>query len=273
MKKINYRQIRQSIRQNQIVGLGPTEPIIYAETLKKLAKGQNLTFINIICPGYKKRREVGIEEFDFVELSDNVLECPNVLLMLEKMENFFKNIDRKLQKRIETNTILADLAILNYRKLVKRQNVKEVMDRFFLSIRHSNLMDLKTAKLLKMSELSSEFKKIPLGGIRPRLAKLLSAKAEIDIKSKAAEYVGSLVFERVNKLMSKGKSVDKRRLVMRAQKEVERFVAEYGLAGLAIKKMYKNPVVFFTEPSGYMRGYFYNSFLKGKNRLPVLYLC
>lgn len=267
MKKINIEQVRQSFDKNQIIGLGPIELTAYEEMLKRLVGGQKLTFINIICPGYKRRREGGVEEFDFRELSDNVLKCPNVLLMLKKAEMFVKNIDRKLRKKIELKTILADVAILNYKRLSESQNVKAVMNKFFLSIKNFG------PKLLKMSELPCEFRNIPLGGIKPKSARLFFAKAEGDIKDGAKEYVGFLVFERVNMLLSQGKSANKKKLAIQAQKEVERFVVEYGLAGLGIRKIYENPIVLFTEPSGYMRGYFYNSFLKKDERLPVLYLC
>lgn len=273
MKKVNYKQIQKNFAQSQIAGLGPIEPVIYGKMLKKLTQGEGLTFINIVCPGYKKRRDMGSEEFDFTELSDNVLDCPNVVLMLEKMNGFLKAISKDIQRKIKLETILADIAILNYKELAKRQNVKKVMQKFLLSIKNSGLIDLKDMELLKMSELSNEFRQIPLSGVAPKFARSLFTKVEDDIKNRAREYIGSLVFDRVNKLMSEEKDVNNRKLVIQAKKEIERFVAEYGLAGLAIRKNYKNPIIFFTEPSGYMRGYFYNSFLKENKRLPVLYLC
>lgn len=236
-------------------------------------KKHDLTLINIICPGYKKKREIGVEEFDFIKLSENVLECPNVVSMLEKMNDFLKSVDGKKQKKIKTITVLADVAILNFKELSKRQDIKRVMDRFLLSIKNSGLVDSNRIELLKMSKLPNEFRKIPLGGIKPNIANKMFKKVEVDIKIRAQEYVRLLVFDRANKIRSKGKNINKQDLVIQAKGEVEKFVAEYGLAGLAIKKMYKNPVVCFTEPSGYMRGYFYNSFLKKKDRLEVLYLC
>ncbi len=272
MRKTNSKQIQKSFNDNQITGLSPLELIAYKKVLKKLEGGQDLTFINIICPGYKKKREIGVEEFDFVKLSENVLECPNVILMLSKMNDFLKSLDNKYQGRFRLKTILADVAILNHKELIKKQNIKKVMQNFLLSIKNSNLIK-KDADLINMSELPHEFKQIPLGGIKPALAKSLFIRVETDIKDKAKEYIGSLMFDRMNKIRSEGKSIKEKDLVVQATKEVERFVAEYGLAGLAIKKMYKNPIVFFTEPSGYMRGYFYNSFLNKKDRLPVLYLC
>lgn len=233
----------------------------------------NTTFVNIICPGYKKKREAGVEEFDFKELSDNVLECPNVVSMLEKMNGFLKTINDINRDEIKAKKILADVAILNYKELSKRQNVKKVMNKFFLSIKNSSLVDSRKNELLKLSELPGEFNKIPLGGIKSSLAREMFKKVEVDIKARAKEYIELLVFDRANKIRSDGKDICKQDLIAQAKKEVRRFVAEYGLAGLAIKRLYKNPVVCFTEPSGYMRGYFYNSFLKKKNRLQVLYLC
>jgi hypothetical protein len=47
-------------------------------------------------------------------------------------------------------------------------------------------------------------------------------------------------------------------------------VREYGLAGLAISKLYPNPVVLFTEPSGYMRGFFYNAYLDHVKEIAVI---
>lgn len=104
-------------------------------------------------------------------------------------------------------------------------------------------------------------------------AKSMSAGVRPDIKNKADEYIGSLAFDRLNKSRSDGKDVNSVKLEFQAKREVQRFVVEYGLAGLAIKRIYKNPVICFTEPSGYIRGYFYNAFLKKKDGLPVLYLC
>lgn len=224
-------------------------------------KTQHLTFINIICPGYQKRRDVGREEFNFKSLSDNVLNCPNVLSMLEKAERFLARLEPKLQQEIELKTILADVAILNFRELSDKQEVKKVMEQFFLSIKKADILNFKNGELLKMSEMPAHFRKIPLGGIKPKEARQLFNKAEADIRIIAKEYIRSLAFERGEKSMPQ------------VQKEVERFVAEYGLAGLAIKRIYQNSIMLFTEPSGYRRGYFYNSFLKDKDRLPVLYLC
>lgn len=219
-----------------------------------------LTFINIVCPGYQKRRELGREEFNFKGLSDNISECPNVLSMLEKADKFLGSLDPRLQQEVELKTILADVAILNFQELAKKQEVAKVMEQFFLSIKKADIFNYKNGELLKMSKMPAHFRKIPLEGICPKAARQLFHKAEADIKKVAEEYVRVLVFERGEKSVSK------------VQKEVKRFVAEYGLAGLAIKKIYKNPVVLFTEPSGYMRGYFYNAFLKNKERLPILYL-
>jgi len=233
----------------------------------------NTTFVNIICPGYKKKREAKVEEFDFKELSDNILECPNVILMLEKMNDYSESIDDKNRRKVTVKTILADVAILNCKELSKRQNVRKIMNKFFFSIKNSGLVHSGENELLKMSELPGEFNRIPLGGIKPSLAREMFKKVEVDIKVKAEEYIEQLVFDRANKIRSKGGNIDKQDLVIQAEKEVRKFVAEYGLAGLAIRKMYKNSIVCFTEPSGYMRGYFYNSFLKKKDRLEVLYLC
>ena len=223
-------------------------------------KKQPLTFINIICPGYQKKREVGAEEFDFKSLSDNVLDCPDVLSMLKKADKFLSGLESKLLQKIELKTILADVAILNYPELTKKQDVKRTMEQFFLSVKKANFLNFKSGELLKMSEMPAHFRKIPLEGLSPKIARLFFNKAEADIKNKAGEYVRSLVFERGEKS------------TFQVQREVERFVAEYGLAGLAIKRIYQNPVMLFTEPFGYTRGFFYNAFLKNKDRLPVLYL-
>lgn len=224
-------------------------------------KKTRLTFINIICPGYQKRREVGKEEFNFKRLSNNIFDCPNVLSMLEKAERFLVRLEPKMRQEIELKTILADAAILNYPELAKKQDVKRIMEQFFLSIKKEDLLNFRNGELLKMSEMPAHFRKIPLEGLSPKVARRFFNKVEADIKNIAREYVRLLVFNRGEKSTPQVK------------KEVTRFVAEYGLAGLAIKKIYKNPVVLFTEPSGYMRGYFYNAFLKNKDRLPVLYLC
>lgn len=263
----------KNFSQNQISGLGPIEPNIYDATLKRFKNGQEITLINIICPGYKKRREAGVEEFDFVQLSEEILECPNVVLMIEKMNRFTKYLKKHMKKNVRVKTILADVAILNYKEMAKKQKITKVMDNFLISIKNSGLVETEITELLKMSRLKYEFRKIPLGGIKPKVARLLFEKVKKDIRLRAEEYIGSLVFGRVNKYMSDGKTIKKTEILKQSQREVERFVAEYGLAGLAIKKLYKNPIVCFTEPSGYLRGYFYNSFLESKNRLPVIYLC
>lgn len=270
---MNLNKTIKILEKNQIHGLGPLEVEAYKKIVMDFTKGKELTFVNIICPGYKKKREAGVEEFDFAQLSEEVFECPNVILMIEKMNRLCEQFKMLGKENIKIKTILADVAILNFKEMTKRQNIKNVMDRFLKSIKKSGFVDTKTTVLLKMSELPYEFRKIPLGGLKPSTANRLFADVKKDIKLKADEYAGSLVFGRVNKLMSEGKTFRKGEATKQSRIEVKRFMAEYGLAGLAIKKMYKNPIICFTEPSGYMRGYFYNSFLNKKDRLPVLYLC
>lgn len=272
--KINY--INTKLLRGQVDGLGPLEKDIYQQNLTKLKQGKEITLINIICPGYKKQREIGVEEFDFIELSDQILECPNVILMILKMKNFLKIINKLgFRDNVRTIVILADVAILNYEELSKKQEIKKTMDKFFVSIQKSKLIGRDNIDLVKMSDLPEEFKQIPIDGYKVEKAHLRFARVEKDIKDRANEYIGSLLFDRVNKLMSEGKYKrdNKEKISKQATKEVARFVCEYGLAGLAIKKIYENPIVLFTEPSGHMRGYFYNSYLKPKDRLPVLFLC
>jgi hypothetical protein len=269
------RFIKSKLSEVQIGGIGPLEPSLYSKVLDKFISGEEITFVNIICPGYKKERERGVEEFNFSGLSRKVPECPNVILMLEKMINLVKLINKLgFSGNVNTKLILADVAIFNYKELSEKQNIKETMDSFYGSIR-KYMIAYNEVELAKMSDLPFEFERIPLFGVKPKTAESLYKKARSGICKKANEYIGSLVFERINQLMSEGvySQTRKKKIIDNSKKEVMRFLAEYGLAGLAIRKMYRNPVVLFTEPSGYIRGYFYNALLEKKNKLPVLYLC
>lgn len=274
MKNIKY--IKKALLSGQIEYLSPIESFIYEKRLKKLGMKEKITLVNIICPGYGKRRDFGVEEFNFIGLSDQILECPNVILMLEKMNNFLKIFSKLgFEEYINIEIILADIAILNYEELSRKLNVKNTLDKFYESIKKSKIVFYGNANTRKMSELPYEFKKIPIEGVKLNSIDLKMKKIQADIREKANEYIGSLIFERTNKLMSernytKG-NFDK--VNKQTKGEVAKFVKEYGLAGLAINKIYPNPIVLFTEPSGYLRGHFYNSFLEKKYRLPVLFLC
>lgn len=267
--------MRKRVAHNNtlIPGLGPIEEKKYHKLMANLSSGGEMTIVNIICPGYKKSREVGVEEFDFKKLSDEIEECPNVRLMIEKMVNITSAIKRQETKgKVKIVMIFADVAILNFDKLNKSQDVKKTLDRFFSDIKkkYKSLQDI---DFVKMSELGEGFEKIPLGGIRASSKQINLVGVEKDVKKRAEEYVGSLVFQRLNLDMSTGlfEKRNVQRYVNQARREVARFVVEYGYAGQAIRKLYKNSVILFTEPSGYLRGYFYHSFLKKKDRMPVLY--
>ena len=133
----------------QIPGLGPIAKENYERCLRGFDEGKKLTIINIICPGYVKKREAGMESFDFPELSENISECPNVKLMIEKMNNVMNlTIFTKGKNSVDTIMILADQAILNYQELVKKQNVKKVMDKFYESILRSKLFDTERVKFV-----------------------------------------------------------------------------------------------------------------------------
>jgi hypothetical protein len=267
--------LEAKLARRQVQGLDPVSYLNYLKVLGRLINGQKITLVNIICPGYVRRREAGTEYFDFPKLSANVLECPNVMLMVKKMNRIVETLERlNLEGQFETVMILADVAILNYYELSKRQNVTNVLNQFYKSIEISNIFRAKT-KFVKMSDLGYEFKKIPISGIKISDAHLKYSNVNGSIKKKAGEYEGTLNFSRINELLSKDVDleIDYRSLVKQTNNEVARFVAEYGLAGLAIRKLYKNPIILFTEPSGYLRGYFYNSYLSSKYYLPILYLC
>ena len=267
--------IEKIFSQNQIPGLGPIAGDIYKDILRKIGEGEKVTLVNIICPGYVRKREVGVEYFDFPKLSDNILECPNVLLMVNKMNRFINKLEEaNLGDHAEIIMILADVAILNYSELRKRQNVANVLDKFYKSLEKLNINN-EVVKFVKMSALKNEFKKIPTSGIKVTEAYSSYSNVNSSVIRKAKEYEGVLNFSRINEQLSKGDGlkIDYQSFAKRTNREVARFVVEYGLAGLAIRKLYKNPMVLFTEPSGYLRGFFYNSYLKSKDYLPVLYLC
>ena len=126
-----------------------------------------------------------------------------------------------------------------------------------------------------MSELKSEFERIPKSGIKVNTSQLKYQGVSELVKAKALEYGGILAFSRINELRSAGRynESEKVAILELANREVARFSVEYGLASLAIHNLYKNPLVVFTEPSGYIRGYFYNSYLSPEKNLPVIYLC
>ena len=271
---MNKKNVVKLIEAQQIDGLVQVEPEALNRSIDLYSKGQKMTLVNIICPGYQKRRDVGQEEFDFKELSEEIEECPNVRLMVDKMNSFAKSIESTNGDNLEVEMILADVAILNYAHLSNYQDVSSTLNHFYKSIFDNYKAELNGTKFVKMSELPFEFSQIPVQGIDSEIGAAKYALAHANIRAKADEYVGSLMFDRINNLRSEGKydPSQYRELLIKTKREVIRFVVEYGFAGKAIAKMHENPLVLFTEPSGYMRGYFYNAFLAKDQRVPVIYL-
>lgn len=242
-----------------------------SKSISQALDAEEITLVNIICPGYERRREAGSEQFDFPSLSSDIRSSTNVILMIDKMLNCQADLRGKAGKRkIKTVMILADVAILNYDQLTLHQDVKAVMNKFYESICVHYGSKLDAITFVKMSELTEEFRQIPLQGISISNPKTVIATLPTDIRKKAEEYIGSLLFSRINEYMSKQTTFLYESLQDKACHEVARFVREYGLAGSAIAKLYHNPIVLFTEPSGYARGYFYNAYIEMKSRLPVI---
>ncbi|MBP9702557.1 hypothetical protein KBD69_02620 [Candidatus Woesebacteria bacterium] len=240
--------------------------------ITSLQSGDEITILNIICPGYMRKREGSVEQFDFPALSDRIDKSPNVRLMIDKMYRYLSGISHL--GNVKATMILADVAILNYHELVKKQDVQIIMDNFFNDINEKIVKKNKiVVDFVKMSELKEEFNNIPIDGVRNSEARLNFAKVLPDIKARASEYRDSLIFQRINKAMSENTFSESEigQYSNLAEREVARFAVEYGFAGQAIKKLYTNPVILFTEPSGYLRGYFYHSYLKRDERMSVLY--
>lgn len=258
---------------NIIPGLGPLAPVVYQERLALLRNGGTVTLVNIICPGYVKRRDSGVEEFDFPRLSDAIGQCPNVQLMIDKMFHTMRELRSEYHEgKIHMVMILADVAILNYEELKKEQDVKKTLDVFYDDIQSTYVMGT-DVEFVKMSELGNAFRRIPIDGVRVSNEQYSLDGVAHDIRRRAEEYVGSLVFQRVNQAMSNATYEQEmyQSYIDQARREVARFVVEYGYAGLAISGLYENATILFTEPSGYHRGYFYHAYQEPDGRSPVLY--
>lgn len=234
--------------------------------------GEPLHFVNIICPGYQKDRTIGIEDFSFQSLSCDIQECPNVLSMVDKLATYTRNIERILPRLpFQVTTIFADTAILNYDYLSKKQNVRETLDKFALTAKKyvASQHDY-PVQFLQMSYMKGYFQKLPIEGyaVKKDISKAFTIRKSI--QQKAQVYVQELVEARSQDSHFLNKT--KKELIQQTEKEVYRFVYEYGFAGKEIYQSYPQAIMTFTEPSGIMRGYFYNAFLFEKDYIPVIYL-
>jgi hypothetical protein len=245
--------------------------------------GEQINLVNIICPGYIKDRTIGIEDFSFGSLSDDVSNCPNVTSMIDKFICFSHPLEKRYGKSIKINKtiILADTAILNYHLISRKQKVKKTLDIFYSSIKKylhektKNEPAIKNINILRMSEMGGSFRKLPIEGYAVRLDMYKMKNIGHAIKSKVRQYSEILIQDRSNPRKNKNSSfanLKKVKIIERSKLEVIRFLYEYGLAGKEIFKQFPNAIVTFTEPSGNSRGYFYNAFLKRKEYLPVIYL-
>lgn len=264
---VQYKTLssRKKIREHLIDVLGNQKP---------------LHLVNIICPGYQKERTLGIEDFAFKRLSTDIMECPNVISMIDKLEKYVTRLGQDIPEiSICSTVIFADTAILNYKEMQKVQNIRKVLDKFYVSTKKylKNKQEtnryFEEIRLVKMSKMDGYFKNLKLGGYPVTLDMYGMENIRESVREKAKEYIGNLIDERTSK-NNAGSSFEIKthhQISKQSKLEVLRFLYEYGFAGKEIYNSIPHSILTFTEPSGPMRGFFYNSFLYGKDYLPVIY--
>lgn len=244
---------------------------------------EQINFVNIICPGYKRDRSVGIEDFSFSSLSYDVMDCPNVVSMIDKFIRFLQPVEEKYGKDIRVNKtiILADTAILNYHSISRKQKVKKTIDIFYSSIKkylHENVKNnpsIEGTNILRMSERGGSFRELPIEGYAVSLNMYGMKNIRFSVGAQAKQYAANLILDRSNPRKNQNSSfanLNNDKIIEISKLEVLRFLYEYGLAGKEIFVLFPNAIVTFTEPSGNLRGHFYNAFLREEEYLPVIYI-